>query len=528
MAFEIENGILKKYKEENGVTEVTIPDGIIGIGKEAFDNCRSLTSITIPNSVKSIGDYAFACCTSLTSIIIPDSVTSIGEVAFFSCESLTNIEVSKKNKMFCSLDNILYNKDMTVIIEYPTAKETAEFIIPDSVTSISDGVFYDCTSLKSITISDSVTSIGELAFDNCKSLTNIEVSEKNKIFCSLDSILYNKDMTMLIKYLMTKKTTEFIIPDSVTHIVKGAFSHCTSLKSITIPNSVTSIGEAAFFCCENLKNIEVSEKNKMFCSLDNILYNKDMTVIIEYPIAKETAEFIIPDSVTIISDYAFSGCTNLTSITIPDSVTSIGEWAFSGCISLTSITIPDSVTSIGDSAFYYCPSLKIITIHDNITYIGNNNFKGDTKIVCCNDGIKVSFILEKNCNIDDSEKSLKNFLCNNVNKRQQYFDDMKSCYKIPLALFMTFAYPQETYYPDYLKNNAEEAGRYLIDEENIDLLYRFLEYRFVTKENIDELIAYAVEHTQKGGSAEPQLVLSKYKSDNCGAKGTDTFDKFML
>ena len=75
MGFEIENGVLKKYVEENGVTDVVIPDGVTEIGEMAFQSCKSLTDITIPDSVIQIGRYAFRGCTSLTSITIPDSVT---------------------------------------------------------------------------------------------------------------------------------------------------------------------------------------------------------------------------------------------------------------------------------------------------------------------------------------------------------------------------------------------------------------------------------------------------------------------
>lgn len=113
----------------------------------------------------------------------------------------------------------------------------------------------------------------------------------------------------------------------VKSIANLAFSHCTSLISITIPDSVISIDDEAFSWCDSLKSVTMG------------------------------------NSVTSIGYSAFESCYSLTSITIPNSVTSIGDEAFESCSNLTSITIPDSVTSIGDYAFYFCTSLK--NVHYN-------------------------------------------------------------------------------------------------------------------------------------------------------------------
>ena len=93
MGFEIKDGVLVRYKEELGITSVTIPDGVTKIGCGAFYGCSSLTSVTIPHSVTSIGNYAFYERSSLTSVTIPDSVTSIGNYAFYECSSLTSVTI---------------------------------------------------------------------------------------------------------------------------------------------------------------------------------------------------------------------------------------------------------------------------------------------------------------------------------------------------------------------------------------------------------------------------------------------------
>ena len=212
-----------------GCMNTTIPNSVTTIGDVAFSGCYYLTNINIPNSVKTIGNYAFWDCIGLTTINIPNSVTTIGDEVFSGCSSLATISVASDNPKYDSRNNC------NAIIETATNTLIAGCMnttIPNSVTTIGEGAFDDCTGLTSINIPNSVTTIGDEAFYGCSGLTSID------------------------------------IPNSVTTIGDDAFWDCTGLTSINIPKSVTSIGDDAFYQCSGLKDVYSYIDNLSLVSMD--------------------------------------------------------------------------------------------------------------------------------------------------------------------------------------------------------------------------------------------------------------------
>ena len=159
----------------------------------------------------------------------------------------------------------------------------------------------------------------------------------------------------------------------VTGIYVFAFARCDGLTSVTIPDSVVSIGSGLFADCPSLTDIYVSPNNSAFASYDGILFDKQQKRLLAYPGARKGA-YTIPEGIENVFDYAFAGCSSLTSVSIPNSVTSIESGTFDGCSGLTSVSIPNSVTSIGDFAFYMCSGLTSLTIPDSVTSIGDYAF----------------------------------------------------------------------------------------------------------------------------------------------------------
>jgi hypothetical protein len=217
-------------------------------------------------------------------------------------------------------DSYNFGKGRIVSNSYVPDKNICILKFDKDVTEIGKGTFLNCSSLTSISIPPSVTEIGDYAISLCSSLTSIT------------------------------------IPESVTKIGDGAFSDCSSLTSISIPPSVRWIGESTFSNCSSLTSITVSKDNKVYDSREDcnaIIHTKSNTLI------QGCEKTIIPPSVTKIWKYAFSDCSNLTSITIPESVTTIGDGAFKDCKNLTEVRIPKGC-NVDEWAFKNCPKVRII------------------------------------------------------------------------------------------------------------------------------------------------------------------------
>ena len=346
------------YSSEKGFGTLVFTSDVTAIDEKAFSANYKLAYIALPNSVKSIGDGAFQYCENLTSVTIPNSVKSIGDGAFQYCENLTSVT------------------------------------IPNSVKSIGFYAFEDCENLTSVTIGDGVKGIGVYAFDGCTSLTAVHISDI-AAWCKIK--FYDNPLSYAGRlYLNGEEVKDLVIPNSVESIGEDAFLGCTSLTSVTIGDGVKSIGESAFCGCENLTSVTIPKSVESIgeCAFaatdglkeikvdkDNLVYDsrENCNAIIET--ASNTLivgcrQTIIPNSVESIGDFAFSGCSGLTSVTIPNSVTSIGDYAFYECSGLTSVTIGNSVTSIGDYAFWGCSGLTSVTIPNSVTSIGDDAFSG--------------------------------------------------------------------------------------------------------------------------------------------------------
>ena len=353
--------------------KAVIENGVTNIGCYAFYSCN-MTSITIPDSVTSIGDFAFyGTSKKLVSITIPSSVTSIGEYAFYGRNNNITIYGIKGSyaETYADSHDIPFVALKEIIDSGTTGDCHWELDDEGTLTISGNGAMADYNSInapwkgdkvKSVIIEDGVTNIGAWAFAYCHNLSSVTIPDS---VTSIGSYSFCGGCT---------KLTDITIPDSVTSIGSFAFSNCSGLTSVKIPSSVTNIGTGIFSSCSGLTNIKVDLDNEAYCSYFGNLYNKDRTTLLQYAPGYPNSSFVVPDSVNCIYNYAFHGCTILTSVIIPDSVTTIGYDAFSGCNKLTSVSIPESVTYIGVRAFENCPNLNSVIIPNSVTSIGTKAF----------------------------------------------------------------------------------------------------------------------------------------------------------
>lgn len=448
-----------------GLNSVSLPSTVNIIDLYAFYACRNLTQVNIPEGVTDIEYCAFGMCPRLPSIIIPKSVTRIAQNAFSDCQSLTSITCRATEPPACSdvncfhsslytnatlyvpsnsveqyrqayvwqnFGNIVgkdYDFEANGIYYIITGPNTASVTFRDrnyhsysgsvdvpstvihdgityTVTAIGRGAFYQCPELTAVTLPNTITVIDYAAFYQCTSLTSLTIP--------------NSVVTLGEYALHTSGITQVTIGDHVTEIGKACFGRCTSLISVDLPNSVTTLGDMCFQECTALQSASIGTgvtliPNQCF-AFCQALTSIDMPNVEEInPFAFLGTGFTsisLPEGLKTVHYYAFSDCSNLTTITFPASVSQIDELVLEGSNALASISVnsnnpyyssiygelwdknetillryppqknyeyaltPTSCVTIARAAYQGAAHLKTISIGPNVEFIHDNAFEG--------------------------------------------------------------------------------------------------------------------------------------------------------
>ena len=270
----------------------------------------TIKKITIPKTIKKIYFYG---------------LEGITRNPFQSCRALETLEVEKGNPVICSIDGVLFNKDMTTLIGYPTSSPRESYTVPDGVVTVARSAFACSLNLKKVVLPDCVKILDNCAF--CRS-ENLEV------------VVFSQNIEKISYSLFSEctKLKSVVIPKNVSIIEFEAFYGCSSLESITLPESVIWVDKYAFMNCTSLKSATLCQNLKE-----------------------------IPEGM-------FGGCSELTEVIIPVGITVIGRGAFNGCKAMQSFDLPESIQDIGDFAFRYLSNLKDIYCHATTVPNTNNAF----------------------------------------------------------------------------------------------------------------------------------------------------------
>ncbi len=304
------------FEFNDQIDTVVLKEGVTRIGDYAFYNCTELTSVEIPEGVTYIGESAFACCQSLESVTIPGSVTEIGEGAFESCDSMLVLELTSGLKRVGAF-------------AFSECVALRELILPDTVERIERSAFAGTMALHELVIPGNVQEIGDNAFNGCIQLSSLTLSEGIRV------------------------------------IEEMAFSNCSDLTEVLIPASVECLGDGVFSDCLAMTQIAVAPESEHFVVRDDILYSKDLSVLVHYPAAKEEQEFTIPEEVRKIAGLAFASNYFLMEVMLGDHLEEVGSYAFARCSCLSFVSLPAQTTRLGASPFHDCTMLLEIEVDPN-------------------------------------------------------------------------------------------------------------------------------------------------------------------
>lgn len=295
--------------------EVSLPEGLISIGKLTFMDCQKLQEIRLPKSLKTLGEGTFASCFALTEIEFPEGLETIGDGVLYHCLSLTSVVIPAS---VTEMGDRPFSGDW--------ALKTVE--IKGNVPRLSNRSFHECDALQEVLITGSVETIGEDAFMDLDSLERVQIASGLKTIGKR-------------AFRLCDNLTTVSLPDGVTSIGEEAFKDCGSLTTINLPDSITTIGANAFNG------------------------------------TKLTGPLNIPSSLVSLGDNAFNGCGGITgTLLFPGALENISKNAFAGCTGVEEIILPRGVLTISDGAFNNCSGVQRLWLTNSIKTIGASALSG--------------------------------------------------------------------------------------------------------------------------------------------------------
>ena len=214
--------VVYQYDGKTSEGEIEIPSRLGGypvtaLAKSALAG-KDFTKVVLPDTLEKIGDYAFSACSQLREITIPASVEALGNGVFTQCDALEEFSIDPTNPYLKETNHVIYTADGKTLVA--AAGRTDERIaVPLTVEKIQSYAFYNCDTLKSITIPGSVRELGEGCFGGCAHLNQVELQDGLEVigaYCFRD----NFDLSVIR------------IPSTVKQLQAAAFYGDYNLRKI--------------------------------------------------------------------------------------------------------------------------------------------------------------------------------------------------------------------------------------------------------------------------------------------------------
>ncbi|MCI5837582.1 MAG: leucine-rich repeat protein [Christensenellaceae bacterium] len=413
--------------------EIVLPENLVSLGKYAFGGIMS-TNISYANlSVRvetSLANAKFASGAfasyfmyngakienyKVTKLTLGKNVPFM-EIGGIFGNNIEEISVDEANPNYKGLDGVLFNSDYTMIVYFPSARG-GEYVVPDTVTKITDGVF-EGRLISKVVIPASVTEIGARAFYRAENLTEVEFTtgDTEADLAIGDSAFYACEKLTTINLPARLRTiaeyaffrcdslVEVVIPEGVTEIAGYAFAECEGLKTISLPASLKKLGIlgaettepgtgtteetgsklTVFKDSNNIENITVAKGNTIMLSENGVLYvektEEGGNVVSElvYSPGGKTGELELRANLVKVWDKAFYYNTKLEKITFLDGERSdltFGDSIFEGCWNLKELVLPVGLKKINYGLFDGCASLETITVPYTVESISYGAFR---------------------------------------------------------------------------------------------------------------------------------------------------------
>lgn len=395
----------KAYYGEDTLGAVTIEEGVLSLGENAFGRCVKLQTVALPGSLRQIGENCFQYCSGLTEVSLPKGLETIGGSAFWYCLGLREVVIPQTVEAIeekCFLGCAALER----------------VVLPEGLKRIGRKAFWGCQKLQEVTLPDSLQALEELAFEGCRLLKavhncpagcdgaylglpeTVEIAYRREAAkpCQIEAVggellqrqyAHRRDISRAVfpegvtklgeqSFLCCAGLEELQLRSGVTEIGREAFRQCVSLRRVWLPDSVTELKEAAFAGCRALEAVRLPKalsglEDKVFAhcvSLRRVCLPEGMTWLGDAFVGCRALEEVqLPEGLHSIGS-SFTGCENLRQVVIPAGVEDLGGNAFAGCHRLEAVQLPKGMTYIGLRAFADCTALKRLVLPEGLEQIG--------------------------------------------------------------------------------------------------------------------------------------------------------------